>query len=160
MKKKNLTVFEIICYVVAVLFAIVAIYMVTANIKAMNEYLAAYGVSFFALGGQAVQTLLDAGGAYIAYAFFAVAAGRIYHAVAAPKCECECEEEAAEDVLELEAPVEALEAPAAEAVETAEEAEETPVEEVVEVVWAETPAAVVAEEAEAKEEVKEEVKED
>jgi len=147
MKKKNLTVFEIICYVVAVLFAIVAIYMVTANIKAMNEYLAAYGVSFFALGGQAVQTLLDAGGAYIAYAFFAVAAGRIYHAVAAPKCECVCEEEpeTVEEVLELEAPVEALEAPVEEA---AEEAAEAPAEEVVAVVWAQAPAAVVETETE------------
>ena len=120
MKKKNFTVFEIICYVVAVLFAIVAIYSIVANVKAMNEYLAAYGVSFFALGGQAVQTLLDASGAYIAYAFFAVAAGRIYHAVAAPKCECVCEEEA-EEVLELEAPVEALEAPAEAAAEEAAE---------------------------------------
>lgn len=154
MKKKNITVFEIICYVVAVLFAFVAVYLAAANIKAMNEYLAAYGVSFFALGGQAIQTLLDACGAYIAYAFFAVAAGRIYHAVAAPKCECECEceEAAAEEILELEAPVEALEAPKCECEcectceETpAEEQTEEKAEEVVAVVWAQTPEAVVAE---------------
>lgn len=135
MKKKNFTKFEIVCYVVAALLMIAAVYMLKANIDYMNEYLAAYGMTFSALGGQAVQSIIDAFVPYFAYAFLALAAGRIHHAVAAPKCECECEE--AEEVLELEAPVEALEAPAAEAAE-----------EPVEVVWAETPAAVVVEEEE------------
>lgn len=137
MKKKNFTKFEIVCYVVAALLMIAAVYMLKANIDYMNEYLAAYGMTFSALGGQAVQSIIDAFVPYFAYAFLALAAGRIHHAVAAPKCECECECEEAEEVLELEAPVEALEAPAAEAAEEA-----------VEVVWAETPAAVVVEEEE------------
>ena len=139
MKKKNFTKFEIVCYVVAALLMIAAVYMLKANIDYMNEYLAAYGMTFSALGGQAVQSIIDAFVPYFAYAFLALAAGRIHHAVAAPKCECECECECeeAEEVLELEAPVEALEAPAAEAAEEA-----------VEVVWAETPAAVVVEEEE------------
>ena len=135
MKKKNFTKFEIVCYVVAALLMIAAVYMLKANIDYMNEYLAAYGMTFSALGGQAVQSIIDAFVPYFAYAFLALAAGRIHHAVAAPKCECECECECeeAEEVLELEAP-------AAEAAEA----------EVVEVVWAETPAAVVVEEAEEK----------
>lgn len=139
MKKKNFTKFEIVCYVVAALLMIAAVYMLKANIDYMNEYLAAYGMTFSALGGQAVRSIIDAFVPYFAYAFLALAAGRIHHAVAAPKCECECECECeeAEEVLELEAPVEALEAPAAEAAEEA-----------VEVVWAETPAAVVVEEEE------------
>lgn len=133
MKKKNFTKFEIVCYVVAALLMIAAVYMLKANIDYMNEYLAAYGMTFSALGGQAVQSIIDAFVPYFAYAFLALAAGRIHHAVAAPKCECECECECeeAEEVLELEAP-------AAEAAEA----------EVVEVVWAETPAAVVVEEEE------------
>lgn len=132
MKKKNFTKFEIVCYVVAALLMIAAVYMLKANIDYMNEYLAAYGMTFSALGGQAVQSIIDAFVPYFAYAFLALAAGRIHHAVAAPKCECECECECeeAEEVLELEAP----------AAEAAEEA--------VEVVWAETPAAVVVEEEE------------
>ena len=145
MKKLNLRGFEIVSYVVAVLFVIVAIFQVISNIQAMNEYLAAYGVTFMALGGQAIQTLVTAAGPYLVYAFFAVGIGKIYHEVAAPKCECDCEcecdcdceEEAVEEVLELEAPVEALEAP----VEEVEEAEAE--EEPVAVVWAETPEAVV-----------------
>ena len=139
MKKKNFTKFEIVCYVVAALLMIAAVYMLKANIDYMNEYLAAYGMTFSALGGQAVQSIIDAFVPYFAYAFLALAAGRIHHVVATPKCECECECECeeAEEVLELEAPVEALEAPAAEAAEEA-----------VEVVWAETPAAVVVEEEE------------
>ncbi|MBR3786675.1 MAG: hypothetical protein IKJ77_09730 [Firmicutes bacterium] len=134
MKKKNFTKFEIVCYVVAALLAIAAVYMLVENIAYMNEYLAAYGMTFTALGSQAIQSMVTAFVPYFAYAFLALAAGRIYHAVATPKCECVCEEEA-EEILELEAPVEALEAPA-------EEAEE------VAVVLAETPASVVAEEAE------------
>lgn len=137
MKKKNFAKFEIVCYVVAALLAIAAVYMLAENIAYMNEYLAAYGMTFTALGGQAVQSIISAFVPYFAYAFLAFAAGRIYHAVALPKCECVCEEEVSEEVLELEAPVEALEAPAEEASE-----------EVVEVVWAETPAAVVAEQEE------------
>lgn len=140
MKKKNLTKFEIICYVVAALFAIMAVYMVVQNIAYMNQNLAAYGMTFMDLGGQAIVTLVDACAAYVAYGFLILAAGRIYHVVAAPcecvgdcECDCECEEE---EILELEAPVEALEAPE----ETAEEA--------VEVVLAETPASVVAEDEE------------
>ncbi|MBR3755868.1 MAG: hypothetical protein IKK48_02055 [Firmicutes bacterium] len=131
MKKKNFTKFEIVCYVVAGLLAVTAVYMLAENIAYMNEYLAAYGMTFTALGSQAIQSMVGAFVPYAAYAFLALAAGRIYHAVAAPKCECVCEE-AAEEVLELEAP--------------AEEAEE--VAEAVEVVLAETPAAVVAEDEE------------
>ena len=152
MKKKNLTKFEIVCYVVAALLMIVALYMLKANIDYMNEYLAAYGMTMADLGSQATQTLVGAFVPYAAYAFFAVAAGKIYHAVAAPKCECTCEEEAEEEVLELEAPVEALEAPKCECEcectceETlAEEQSEGKAEEVVAVVWAQTPEAVVAE---------------
>ena len=141
MKKKNFTKFEIICYVVAALFAILAVYMAVQNIAYMNQNLAAYGMTFMDLGGQAIVTLLDACAAYVAYGFLIFAAGRIHHAVAAPcecVCDCECE---AEEVLELEAPVEALEAP------VEETAEET-VEETVEVVLAETPAGVVVEDEE------------
>ena len=150
MKKKNFTKFEIVCYVVAALLLIAACYMLKANIDYMNEYLAAYGMTFTALGGQAIQSIVDAFVPYFTYAFLVFAAGRIHHAVAAPKCECVCEEtvEEAEEVLELEAPVEALEAPAEEIAEetAAEEAE------AVEVVFAETPAAVVADEEEKDEE--------
>ncbi len=144
MKKKNFTTFEIVCYAVAALLAVAAVYMLIENIAYMNEYLAAYGMTFTALGSQAIQSMVGAFVPYFAYAFLVFAAGRIYHAVAAPKCECVCEEEA-EEVLELEAPVEALEAPAEEEAEA----------EVVDVVWAETPAAVVVEEAEETEETKE-----
>ena len=85
MKKKNFTKFEIVCYVVAALLMIAAVYMLKANIDYMNEYLAAYGMTFSALGGQAVQSIIDAFVPYFAYAFLALAAGRIHHAVAAPK---------------------------------------------------------------------------
>lgn len=145
MKKKSFTKFEIVCYVVAALLLIAACYMLKANIDYMNEYLAAYGMTFTALGGQAIQSIVDAFVPYFTYAFLVFAAGRIHHAVAAPKCECVCEETAeAEEVLELEAPVEALEAPAEEIAEETAEA--------VEVVFAETPAAVVVDEEEKDEE--------
>ena len=131
MKKNRITVFEMICYVVAALLLISAIYMLVANILYMNEYVAAYGMTFADLGSQAVQSLIGAFVPYFTYAFLTLAAGRIYHFVAVPKCVCE-EPVAVEEVLELEAPVEALEAPAeeAEAVEVVEVVEaETVVEE-------------------------------
>lgn len=139
MKKKNFAKFEIVCYVVAALLMIAAIYMLVENISYMNEYLAAYGLTFTALGSQAVQTIISAFVPYFAYAFLVFAAGRIYHAVAVPKAECVCEEDA-EEVLELEAPAEETEVEEEEAKEAAPE--------LVDVVWAETPAAVVAEEEE------------
>ena len=140
MKKKNFTKFEIVCYVVAALLLIAAFYMTIENIAYMNEYVAAYGMTFADLGSQAVQSIIDAFVPYFAYAFLVFAAGRIHHAVAAPKCECVCEEvEEAEEVLELNAPVEALEAPAE---ETAEEAVEE-----VEAAVEEAPVVVVGEDA-------------
>lgn len=132
MKKKNFTKFEIICYVVAALFAIMAVYMVAQNIAYMNQNLAAYGMTFMDLGAQAIVSLVDACAAYVAYAFLIFAAGRIHHAVAAEPCECVCECDC-----ECDCEEEAKEEAKAEA-------------EVVEVVWAETPAAVVVEEAEEK----------
>ena len=114
MKKKNLTKFEIVCYVVAALLAVVAVYMLAENIAYMNEYLAAYGMTFTALGSQAIQSMVGAFVPYAAYAFLALAAGRIHHAVAAEPCECvcecdcDCEEEAKEETKEEAEVVEIL----------------------------------------------------
>ena len=152
--KKKINVFEIICYVVAAILGIVAFYMLYENIAYMNEYLAAYGMTMADLGSQATQSIIGAFVPYFTYAFLTLAAGLIYRSVAAPKCVCEeapVEAEEAEEVLELEAPVEALEAPVeAVAEEAAEEAAEE--EPAVTVVWAETPASVDATEAAPEEE--------
>lgn len=131
MKKKNFKKFEIICYVVAALFVIMAVYMMVQNVAYMNQNLAAYGMTFMDLGAQAIVSLVDACAAYVAYAFLIFAAGRIYHAAAAPcVCECDCDCDCDCDCEAEEAPVEA------------------PAEEAVEVVLAETPASVVVEDEE------------
>ena len=135
MKKKNFAKFEVICYVVAAVLMAAAIYMLIENISYMNEYLAAYGMTFTGLGSQAVQSIISAFVPYFAYAFLVFAAGRIYHAVAAPKCVSEdALEEVVEEVLELEAPAEeVVEVAAEEVVEVAaEEVAEVAAEEVVE----------------------------
>lgn len=120
MKKKNFAKFEMVCYVVAAVLLVAAVYMLIANVSYINEYLAVYGMSFMDLGGQGVQTIITAVVPYFVYAFLTFAAGMIYGQVAAPKCVC----------------VE----------ETVEASAEAVGEEAVKVVWAETPATVMAEE--------------
>ncbi len=125
MKKKNCAIFEIVCYVVAALLAIVAVYMTYENVAYISEYAAAYGATFADLGSQAVQSVLSAAVPYFTYAFVVFGIGRIYHQVAAPKCEAVEVVELEETAEEAEAPVAVIEAPA----EVAEEVAEAPAEE-------------------------------
>ena len=125
MKKKNCAIFEIVCYVAAVLLAIVAVYMTYENIAYISEYAAAYGATFADLGGQAIQSVLSAAVPYFTYAFVVFGMGRIYHQVAAPKCEAV----EAVEVVEAEAPAAFIEAPAEAAEPVVEPAEEAPVAE-------------------------------
>ena len=135
MKKKNCAIFEIVCYVVAALLAIAALYMTYENIVYINEYAAAYGATFADLGSQAIQSVISAFAPYFTYAFVVFGIGRIYHQVAAPKCAaCEPAEKA---------PVEAIAEPVEEA-----EVVEAPAEEVIEVIEAEVVG--IAEDEEAK----------
>lgn len=127
MKKKNFTKFEIVCYVVAALLAIAAVYMLVENVVYMNNYVAAYGMTIMDLGSQAIQSLVAAFVPYFAYAFLVFAAGMIYRAVVSPQCECDCECDCDCDC-------------DCDCEEQTEEAE------LVKVVFAETPAAVVVEE--------------
>lgn len=140
MKKNNFAIFEIVCYVVAAVLGIVALYMAYENIAYINEYAAAYGATFFDLGSQAFQSIISAFVPYFTYAFVVFGIGRIYHHVAAPKWE---------EVIDLDEEfidglVAAIEAPAEEAAEEAIEEvveEAVPAEETVE-----APAEVVVEE--------------
>jgi len=142
---KNIKIFELICYVVAGLLAIVSLYMLYANIAYINEYLASYGMKLADLGSQAVQSILGAFVPYFTYAFLVLAAGRIYHAVAVKECVCEAPDE---EVFMLDVPVEDCDAKAVAPV-VAEEAEVEEVAEAAEadvtVVLAETPETVVVE---------------
>lgn len=147
MKKKNCAIFEIVCYVVAALLAVAALYMTYENIAYINEYAAAYGATFADLGSQAVQSVLSAFVPYFTYAFVVFGIGRIYHQVAAPKCTA-CQPEEQETVVIDGEPVEAIAEPV-----IAEEAEaEDAAEEVIEVVDAEVVDICEAEEG--KEEAK------
>ena len=135
MKKKNCAIFEIVCYVVAVVMGLIGIYMLYENISYINEYLTAYGMTFSDIKGDIMQTVFSVFAPYFTYAFVAFGIGKIYHQVAAPKCA------ACEPVAEIaEEPV----AVVAEAVEDEEMTEEL-VEEVIEMVEAEVIG--VAEEA-------------
>jgi len=130
MKKNNCAIFEIVCYVAAALLAIVAVYMTYENVAYISEYAAAYGATFADLGGQAIQSVLSAAVPYFTYAFVVFGIGKIYHQVAAPKCEAVEVVELEETTEEAEAPVAVIEAPAEAAEEVVEEpTEETPVAE-------------------------------
>ena len=96
--------------------------MLIENVVYMNNYVAAYGMTLADLGSQAIQSILAACVPYFAYAFLVFAAGMIYRAVATPQCECDCDCDCGCDCEEQ-----------------AEDAE------LVKVVFAETPAAVVVE---------------
>jgi len=122
MKKKNCAIFEIVCYVVAAVLGIAALYMAYENFAYINEYAAAYGMSFADLGGQAIQSIVSAFVPYFAYAFIVLGIGRIYHQVTAPKCEV-CEESAAEIAEPAEVVAEEI------VEEVVEETEEAPVAE-------------------------------
>lgn len=81
MKKSNISMFTLICYVAAALVGIVGIYMVWVNIASISEYLAAYGMSFGDMKGAVIQTLAPVFAQYFTYALVLVAAGKIYQAV-------------------------------------------------------------------------------
>lgn len=153
MKKKNISIFELVCYIVAAVMAIIGIYMINANLTMINEYLAAYGMSFMDMKGDALQTVLPVFAQYFTYAFAAFGIGKIYHAVAAPKCVCETEAAPAVEEIFVEEPVAVIAEPAeapAEAEEVAEEAVEVVDAEVIGI--AEDVAETVVEEVEPKEE--------
>ena len=155
MKKKNISIFELVCYIAAAVMAVIGIYMISANLTMINEYLAAYGMSFMDMKGDVLQTVLPVFAQYFTYAFAAFGIGRIYHAVTAPKCVCEPAEPTVEEIF-VEEPVAVIAEPAEAPVEAEEVAEEA--EEVVEVVDAEVigiaedVAEAVVEEVEPKEE--------
>ncbi|MBR5316091.1 MAG: hypothetical protein IKU44_04790 [Firmicutes bacterium] len=90
-KKFNLN-FGTVCYAVAAVLAVIAIYMLYENVAYINEYLTAYGMTFADMKGDVIQTVLSAFTPYFAYAFVVFAAGKIYNAVAGP-CVCDCGDE-------------------------------------------------------------------
>lgn len=159
MKKKNISIFELVCYIAAAVMAVIGIYMISANLTMINEYLAAYGMSFMDMKGDVFQTVLPVFAQYFTYAFAAFGIGRIYHAVTVPKCVCEPAAPTVEEIFveepvaviaePAEAPVEPAEAPV-EAEEVAEEAVEVVDAEVIGI--AEDVAETVVEEVEPKEE--------
>lgn len=122
MKKKNCAIFEIVCYVVAALLAIVAVYMTYENVAYISEYAAAYGATFADLGSQAIQSVVSAFVPYFTYAFVVFGIGRIYHLISV-KCDCECVESCEAPVEETEVPVAVIEAPVEEAAEEVTEEE-------------------------------------
>ncbi len=132
MKKNNVAIFEIVCYVVAGLLGLYTLYMLYENIAYINETLTMYGMSFSDMSGEIIQSVLTVIVPNFTYAFLTFAAGRIYHQVALPVCICVDdelveEEGAEEEVIVAVEPVEEteVEEPAEEA---AVEAEETPAE--------------------------------